>query len=128
MQLLSWTDTPDTRHLFEEAKYLGIDISVGFAERTVKGKGYNTSVYYSAKKGEVTTKCQKLHLPGTVERFENPDIVNQLENRYFEPVNLDFKAFRAPDILDGVAKKGSGEPGGGKGDPVMGMLICNDRR
>src|SRR5882724_1932805 len=34
--------SPNTRPLFDEAKKLGIDISVGFAERTAGGKGYNT--------------------------------------------------------------------------------------
>ena len=120
--------TADTRPLFDEAKKLGIDISVGFAERTPGGKGYNTSVYFSAKKGAVIAKYRKVHLPGTVEPFENPDAVNQLEKRYFAPGDLGFKAFRAPDVLEGVAKKPSGEVGAGKGDPVMGMMICNDRR
>lgn len=126
----SLTTAPNTRPLFDEAKKLGIDISVGFAERTADGKGYNTSVYYSAKKGAVIAKYRKVHLPGTVEPFENPDAVNQLEKRYFEPGNLGFKAFRSPDLIDAVAKKGSGAVGVGvgNGDPVMGMMICNDRR
>jgi predicted amidohydrolase len=122
--------SPNTRTLFDEAQKLGVDISVGFAERDVNGKGYNTCVYYSAKKGEVIAKYRKVHLPGTKEPFENPDAVNQLEKRYFEPGNLGFKAFRVLDLVDGVAKKGNGlkEEGQGKGDPIMGMMICNDRR
>ncbi|TVY87399.1 N-carbamoyl-D-amino acid hydrolase [Lachnellula willkommii] len=121
---------PNTKPLFDEAKKLGIDISVGFAERAEDGKGYNTSVYFSARKGEVIAKYRKVHLPGTKEPFENPDAVNQLEKRYFEPGNLGFKAFRTPDLVEGVAKKGAGEveAAPGKGDPVMGMMICNDRR
>jgi len=43
--------SPNTRTLFDEAQKLGADISVGFAGRDWNGKGYNTSVYYSAKKG-----------------------------------------------------------------------------
>jgi len=117
----------NTKHLFDEAQKLGIDISVGFAERTVDGKGYNTSIYYSAEKGEVIAKYRKVHLPGTKEPFENPDAINQLEKRYFEPGNLGFKAFRAPGLIAGTAKKG-GENIAGTGDPIMGMLICNDRR
>lgn len=122
--------SPNTRTLFDEAQKLGVDISVGFAERDVNGKGYNTCVYYSAKKGEVIAKYRKVHLPGTKEPFENADAVNQLEKRYFEPGNLGFKAFRVLDLVDGVAKKGNGlkEEGKGKGDPIMGMMICNDRR
>lgn len=114
--------------MFDEAKKVGIDISVGFAERDIYGKGYNTSIYYSSNKREVIAKYRKVHLPGTKEPFENPDAVNQLEKRYFEPGNLGFKAFRVPDIIGGVTKKGSIEKAHGKGDPIMGMMICNDRR
>ena len=121
--------SPNTKPLFDEAKKLGIDISIGFAERDKDGKGYNTSVYYSAKKGEIIAKYRKVHLPGTKEPFENPDAVNQLEKRYFEPGNLGFKAFRTPDLIPGAAKKASGITAPpGKGDPIMGMMICNDRR
>jgi predicted amidohydrolase len=119
---------PDTKALFDEARKLGIDISVGFAERTTDGDGFNTSVYYSAKKGEVIAKYRKVHLPGTVEPFDNPDAINQLEKRYFKPGNLGFKAFRVPDVVEGAAKNSGGEKGVGKGDPIMGMMICNDRR
>jgi predicted amidohydrolase len=118
----------NTKPLFDEAKKLGVDISVGFAERTADGKGYNTSVYYSASKGEVIAKYRKVHLPGTKEPFENPDAVNQLEKRYFEPGNLGFKAFRIPDLIPDAQKKGSEKVEAGKGDPIMGMMICNDRR
>jgi len=123
------TSSPDTEELFTEAKRLGVDISVGFAERTVEGTGYNASVYYSAGKGETIAHYRKVHLPGTKEPFENPDAVNQLEKRYFSPGNLGFKAFRAPGLLENAAKKGEEEEKGpGKGDPILGMMICNDRR
>lgn len=121
------TTAPNTKALFNEATKLGVDISVGFAERAPDGKGYNTSVYFSAKKGEVIAKYRKVHLPGTKEPFENPDAVNQLEKRYFEPGNLGFQAFRVPDLVPGALKKGA-EMVAGKGDPIMGMMICNDRR
>ncbi|KAH9218606.1 putative N-carbamoyl-D-amino acid hydrolase [Leptodontidium sp. 2 PMI_412] len=124
--------SPNTAPLFSLAKELGVDISIGFAERDdVDGKGYNTSVYFSASKGEVVAKYRKVHLPGTKEPFENPDAINQLEKRYFEPGNLGFKAFRAPGLVSGVVKKGSHDVEGGvkgRGDPIMGMMICNDRR
>ncbi|EHK99201.1 putative N-carbamoyl-D-amino acid hydrolase [Glarea lozoyensis 74030] len=84
----------------------------------------------TVKKNEVIAKYRKVHLPGTKEPFENPDAVNQLEKRYFEIGNLGFKAFRVPDIIPGVLKKGdeSKAERNGLGDPIMGMLICNDRR
>ena len=115
--------------LFDEAQRLGVDISVGFAERAPSGTGYNASVYYSAKRGEVLAKYRKVHLPGTKEPYEKPDAVNQLEKRYFKPGDLGFKAFRAPDLLSDVVKSGSaaGETKG-RGDPILGMIVCNDRR
>jgi predicted amidohydrolase len=76
----------------------------------------------------VIAKYRKVHLPGTKEPFENPDAINQLEKRYFEPGNLGFKAFRAHDLVLGAQKKGAGSPRPGQGDPIMGMMICNDRR
>ena len=121
--------SPDVKPLFDEAKALGIDIVLGYAERTPDGTGYNTSVYYSASEGKVISKYRKVHLPGTVEPFEDPKAINQLEKRYFTPGNLGFKAFRTPGVVPDAAKKGSTkESTVGQGDPVMGMLICNDRR
>ncbi|MCJ1405843.1 hypothetical protein MMC11_009073 [Xylographa trunciseda] len=115
--------------LFDEARKLHVDISVGFAERASNGTGYNSCIYYSAQTGEVLAKYRKVHLPGTKEPFENPDAVQQLEKRYFEPGNLGFKAFRVPDLVPGALKSdGSTTDTIGKGDPVVGMMICNDRR
>ncbi|EME83056.1 uncharacterized protein MYCFIDRAFT_137421 [Pseudocercospora fijiensis CIRAD86] len=111
------TQSPDVKPLFDEAKAQGIDICIGYAERTPDGSGYNTSVYYSASAGKVISKYRKVHLPGRVEPFEDPNATNQLEKRYFKPGDLGFKAFRAPGLKTD-----------GKGDPIMGMLICNDRR
>lgn len=57
--------------------------------------------------------------------------MNQLEKRYFSPGNFGFRAFRAPGLLENAAKKGGEEEeekGPGKGDPILGMMICNDRR
>ncbi|TIA27374.1 hypothetical protein D6C83_07803, partial [Aureobasidium pullulans] len=132
------TTSPSTAPLFSKAKDYGIDIVVGFAERTDEGKGYNTCVYYSAAMGKVVQKYRKVHLPGTVEPFEDPEAVNQLEKRYFTPGDLGFPAFRAPGLLptSSVLKANTSTLKGcitekedqGKGDPVLGMLICNDRR
>lgn len=123
--------SPDVKPLFDEATKLKIDFVLGYAERTPDGTGYNTSVYFSGSEGKVLSKYRKVHLPGTVEPFEDPEAVNQLEKRYFTPGDLGFKAFRAPGLVLDAAKKGSvkeGESTVGKGDPILGMLICNDRR
>ena len=123
------TNSPNTKVLFDEAKKLGVDISVGFGERTLNGTGYNTCVYYHARSGEITSKYRKVHLPGTVDPFENEDAINQLEKRYFKPGDLGFKAFRVPDLLEGTLKAGIVETKIlSKGDPILGMMICNDRR
>jgi len=125
------SQSPDVKPLFDEAKSHGVDISIGYAERIPEGTGYNTCVYYSASEGKVISKYRKVHLPGTKEPFEDPDAINQLEKRYFEPGNLGFKAYRVPGLIEGAAKRASakdGESTVGKGDPIMGMMICNDRR
>lgn len=46
-------------------------------------------------------------------------MTNQLEKRYFAPGNLGFNAFK-PGHLKAVT--------GGDKSPVVGLLICNDRR
>lgn len=127
------TQSPDVKPLFDEAKSHGIDIVLGYAERTPEGTGYNTCVYFSAADGKVISKYRKVHLPGTVEPFEDPEAINQLEKRYFKPGDLGFKAFRAPGLVSDALKKSAATDGDvkatiGKGDPIMGMLICNDRR
>lgn len=76
------TQSPDVKPLFESAKALGVDISLGYGERTPDGTGFNTCVYYSASEGKVLSKYRKVHLPGTVEPFKDPEATNQLEKRY----------------------------------------------
>jgi predicted amidohydrolase len=125
--------SPNMAPLFEKVSQLKVDIQVGFAERTPEGKSFNTAVYYSGELKKIISKYRKIHLPGTVEPFEDPDAVNQLEKRYFEPGDLGFEAFRAPGLLAGVLKQEDvgGRPSReleGKGDPILGMMICNDRR
>lgn len=125
------TQSPDIKPLFGEARSHGIDISIGYAERTPDGTGYNTCVYYSASLDKIVSKYRKVHLPGRVEPFEDPEATNQLEKRYFKPGDLGFKAFRAPGLVPDAVNKATaklGESTDGKGDPIMGMLICNDRR
>lgn len=123
------TQSGNVKSLFEEADRLQVDISVGFGERLADGTGYNTCIYYSAKRREVLSKYRKVHLPGTKDPFPSPDAINQLEKRYFQPGNLGFKAFRVPDILPDALKAETKETNtAGNGDPILGMMICNDRR
>ncbi|MCJ1223544.1 hypothetical protein MMC12_000186 [Toensbergia leucococca] len=123
------SQSANAKPLFDEARELKVDISVGFGERTSNGTGYNACVYYSAKLGRAISKYRKIHLPGTVEPFKSKDAINQLEKRYFKPGDLGFKAYRAPNLLQNAAKANSGEIDTvGKGDPILGMMICNDRR
>ena len=111
---------------------------------------FNTAVYYSAQADKVIAKYRKIHLPGTFEPFANPDATNQFEKRYFRPGDLGFEAFRAPGLVPDALKKDSApsaqqpssssglsatEPNttsnpatAGLGDPIFGIMICNDRR
>ena len=125
------TQSPDVKPLFDEAKSHGVDIVLGYGERTTDGTGFNTCVYFSASQGTVISKYRKVHLPGTKEPFEDPKAINQLEKRYFTPGNLGFPAFRAPGLVPDAIKKSTTKEGDstvGKGYPIFGMLICNDRR
>lgn len=125
------TQSTDVKPLFTEARNLLIDIVLGYAERTPEGTGYNTCVYYSSSEDKVVSKYRKIHLPGTKEPFEDPEAVNQLEKRYFTPGDLGFKAFRVPGLVADAVKKSAAsaeQNTAGKGDPILGMMICNDRR
>ncbi|PYH94570.1 n-carbamyl-d-amino acid amidohydrolase [Aspergillus ellipticus CBS 707.79] len=126
----------NTRVLFERAKSLGIDISFGYGERWSDKYGkqshYNTMTYYSAKGGSILAKYRKVHLPGTKEPVRKPNVAEQLEKMFFENGDLGFQAFRVPHLVDGALKANdidSTRPStDGKGDPILGMLLCNDRR
>ncbi|KAI4941914.1 hypothetical protein J4E91_010464 [Alternaria rosae] len=113
------TTAENTRPIFERAKELEIDICIGFAEATHDGDHYNSCVYYHAKSGSILSKYRKVHLPGDVDPFPEPDAVNQLEKRYFKPGNLGFNAFRVPGQVETTSEHG---------EPIFGMMICNDRR
>lgn len=113
------TTSENTRGIFDRAKELGVDICIGFAEATDDGEHYNACVYFHAKSGSVLSKYRKIHLPGDFEPFPEPDAVNQLEKRYFKPGNLGFHAFRVPNLVEATEEDG---------EPIFGMMICNDRR
>ncbi|KAL4794293.1 carbon-nitrogen hydrolase [Aspergillus venezuelensis] len=117
---------PNTKALFDVAAEVGVDIVVGFAEATESGEHYNSCVYFHAKSGDILARYRKVHLPGDVNPLPDPKAVNQLEKRYFLPGNLGFKAFRVPGLVE-VDEKPNKE-GRVVGDPIVGMMICNDRR
>ncbi|KAI5924979.1 carbon-nitrogen hydrolase [Camillea tinctor] len=131
-------DTPHGRPLVEKANALGLDFYLGYAERWTDAErgtstDYNTTLYYSAAAGRAVAKYRKVHLPGTVEPLPDPTAYQQLEKRYFAPGDLGFRAFRAAGLVSGALKAedvtgSDGDSTEGKGDPILGMLICNDRR
>ncbi|MFN3448854.1 MAG: N-carbamoyl-D-amino-acid hydrolase [Roseococcus sp.] len=102
---------PSCQRLFDRARELGVGFYLGYAELTPEGRRFNSAITVGPD-GAILAKYRKVHLPGSVEprpgsRFQ------QLEKRYFEYGDLGFPAFRGPAEW---------------GAPVMGMLICNDRR
>ncbi|MXP63284.1 N-carbamoyl-D-amino-acid hydrolase [Roseomonas sp. M0104] len=102
---------PDTQALFDRARELGVGFYVGYAEKTPEGQRFNSAVTVGPD-GEVLQKYRKMHLPGSVEPREGSRF-QQLEKRYFEYGDLGFPAFHGPASW---------------GEPVLGMLVCNDRR
>ncbi|OAA61055.1 carbon-nitrogen hydrolase [Niveomyces insectorum RCEF 264] len=112
---------PQTKPVFDRARTLGVSVYVGYAEKTDDGAAFNSCVYYDGPSGALLSKYRKVHLPGNVEPFSDPAAVNQLEKRYFRPGDLGFRAFRAPGLVDDAEAAAHG-------DPIFGMLICNDRR
>ncbi|KAM0754653.1 carbon-nitrogen hydrolase [Meredithblackwellia eburnea MCA 4105] len=117
---ISDVEDKETRAFFAKAKELGVDVAIGYGEETPAGERYNTASYVSSSLGKTVGKYRKVHLPGTVEPFsKEPGVTNQLEKRYFKPGNLEngFNAFRAPGLFEKGVKS-----------PIVGQLICNDRR
>ncbi|CAK7199807.1 hypothetical protein SEUCBS139899_002493 [Sporothrix eucalyptigena] len=111
----SIVDSPHLKPLLARASSLGVDVSIGYAERWTGEDGittdYNTAIYYSAASGNVLGKYRKVHLPGRTTLLPEGS-AQQLEKYYFTPGNLGFQAFRVPD----------------RHQAICGMLICNDRR
>lgn len=128
------TKSPNLKPLFDRARECGMDMYLGYAECSGDDHvHYNTSVYYSGQADKVVSKYRKVHLPGTFEPYARKDATNQLEKRYFLPGNLGFEAFRAPGLVPEALNRNSGatpnEPDTlGRGDAIVGQLICNDRR
>ena len=96
-----------TQPIFSKAKEYSMGMTFGYAELTLEGKHFNTSILVD-KSGEMIGKYRKIHLPGHSEH--DPERAFQhLEKRYFLPGDLGFPVYRTM---------------GG----VLGMCICNDRR
>ncbi|WP_206935712.1 N-carbamoyl-D-amino-acid hydrolase [Roseococcus thiosulfatophilus] len=102
---------PNCQALFDRARELRVGFYLGYAELTEDGHRFNTAITVGPD-GEILGKYRKVHLPGSVEPREGSRF-QQLEKRYFEYGDMGFPAFRGPAEWH---------------RPVMGMLICNDRR
>ncbi|CAI7574764.1 unnamed protein product [Penicillium glandicola] len=123
--------SPHVKPLFDKAQKLGIDVHVGYAEAwtdpaTAEEKRFNSE-------GSSIAKYRKVHLPGVKEPWPGKNVTQQLEKRYFSHGDMGFPAFRAPGLVKDVLKQEGEEKEvqkeqEGLGDPVLGMLICNDRR
>jgi N-carbamoyl-D-amino-acid hydrolase len=101
---------PETRPLFDEARRLGLAVSIGYAELASAGgapRRFNTSILVD-ESGRLIGKYRKIHLPGHA-RHEPWRAFQHLEKRYFEVGDLGWPVWRA---LGGL----------------VGMCICNDRR
>ena len=106
-----WFETempgPATQPLFDAARQHGIAITFGYAEKTLDGHHFNTSIL-TDKSGQIVGKYRKIHMPGHSE-FDTERAFQHLEKRYFEPGDLGFPVWRNLNAW-------------------MGMCICNDRR
>jgi predicted amidohydrolase len=102
---------PQVQALFDRARELGVGFYIGYAEVTPEGLHYNSAVTVGPD-GAILGHYRKVHLPGSVEPREGARF-QQLEKRYFEYGDKGFPAFRGAEAWH---------------RPVMGMLICNDRR
>ncbi|KAM5526394.1 carbon-nitrogen hydrolase [Fusarium oxysporum f. sp. phaseoli] len=133
----AFVKSPNIKPLIDRTNELGIDLYFGFGERWVendRSTDYNTSVYYSASERRCIAKYRKIHLPGRYEPLTTPGVAHQLEKRYFTVGDLGFQAFRAPGLVDDALKAqdvtsaDDARENQGRGDPIIGMLLCNDRR
>jgi len=102
---------PAVQPLFDRARALGIGFYLGYAELTPAGQRFNSAVTVGPD-GTILFKYRKIHLPGS-NHIRPAQKYQQLEKMYFEYGDMGFPAARGP-----------AEWGG----PVLGMLICNDRR
>ena len=126
LELESWFEhgdilnAPQTKALFDKSRELQVDIATGFAESTDDGEHFNSTIYFHAKTGSILSRYRKIHLPGDFEPIGDMDTTQQLEKRYFQVGDPGFKAFRVPGLAETTTQE--------RGEPIFGMMICNDRR
>lgn len=111
------TNNDSLKPFFSLAKQHKIAVCVGYAELTEDGDHFNSCITVG-KDGKVLQKYRKTHVPGDLEPVDGIN-VQSLEKRYFKPGNLGFPAFRLPETAVETVEEG---------EPVVGMLVCNDRR
>jgi hypothetical protein len=102
---------PAVQPLFDRARALGVGIYVGYAELTAEGRRFNSAVTVGPD-GAILFKYRKVHLPGS-DHVKQGQRYQQLEKMYFAYGDAGFPVARGPSAW---------------GRPVLGMLICNDRR
>jgi predicted amidohydrolase len=102
---------PAVQPLFDCARQLGVGFYVGYAELTPDGHRFNSAITVGPD-GAILFKYRKVHLPGS-DHVKAGQTYQQLEKMYFEYGDLGFPVARGPE---------------GWGRPVLGMLVCNDRR
>ena len=102
---------PAVQPLFDRARDLGVGFQVGYAELTPEGQRFNSAITVGPD-GAILFKYRKVHLPGS-DHVKPGQRYQQLEKMYFAYGDAGFPAVRGP---------------AGWGAPVLGMLVCNDRR
>ena len=102
---------PAVQPLFDRARALGVGFYVGYAELTPDGRRFNSAITVGPD-GTILFKYRKVHLPGS-DQVNDGQKYQQLEKMYFEYGDLGFPVARGPEAW---------------GRPVLGMLVCNDRR
>ncbi|CAN5474835.1 N-carbamoyl-D-amino-acid hydrolase [soil metagenome] len=102
---------PAVQPLFDRARDLGVGFYIGYAELTPDGHRFNSAITVGPD-GAILFKYRKIHLPGS-DRVKEGQRYQQLEKMYFEYGDMGFPVARGPQAW---------------GRPVLGMLVCNDRR
>jgi predicted amidohydrolase len=102
---------PTVQPLFDRARALGVGFYIGYAELTPDGQRFNSAITVGPD-GDILFKYRKIHLPGS-DHVKPGQRYQQLEKMYFAYGDLGFPVQRGPASW---------------GRPVLGMLVCNDRR